>query len=346
MTGLRLLGLFAAVLILSYAILNYRGARWNRQNFYLLLAFGLGLFVVSVNPDSVNILRDVFNLGNFEYGRLFSLVLLAAVAANFFALYTKMKLDTLKHQVDRVFCAIAGDTVDAETAPDRMKKIMIIMPALNEAESLRNLLPRIPKQIDGHDIGVLVIDDGSSDETSKVTIENGYSVARNPINRGQGAASRVGYLVLRKHGAEIGVTMDSDGQHRPEDLAIMIRPILENKYDLVIGSRILGTQDSDSQTRFMGIYVLSWVVSLVTGVKITDCSSGLKAFRMSEMSKVMLKEDQFQASEVIIDAAKKGLRIGEVPIHIAAREFGESRKGRNMSYGFYFFKTLVKSWLR
>ena len=97
--------------------------------------------------------------------------------------------------------------------------------------------------------------------------------------------------------------------------------------------------------RHTGVHLLSRLLSAVTGVKITDCSSGFKAFRMEEINNILLTEDQFQASEILIRAAKKSLRIGEVPIHIAPRQFGVSRKGRNLTYGLFFFKALIKAWL-
>jgi hypothetical protein len=95
----------------------------------------------------------------------------------------------------------------------------------------------------------------------------------------------------------------------------------------------------------MGVHLLSRVLTAVTGVKITDCSSGFKAFRMDQITKIPLTEDQFQSSELVIQAAKKGLKIGEVPIHIDAREFGVSGKGGNFRYGLFFVKALVKAWL-
>jgi hypothetical protein len=345
MSVLRLLGLMAGLAAITFAFVRFRGARWNRQNFYLILLVGLGLAAVSIEPGIANVLTELFNLGSFEFGRLLSLLVVTTACSLFLALYIKAKLDTLKQQVDRVFCAWAADELQPEDAASRIKPIMIIMPALNEANNLERVLLRIPSAIGGREVGVLVVDDGSDDDTSGVALRLGAVVARNPINRGQGAASRVGYRALQKHRVEIGVTMDSDNQHGPEDLPAMVQPVLDRKYDLVIGSRILGSHTADSAARHAGVHVLSWILSAVTSVKITDCSSGFKAFRMDQIGKILLTEDQFQASEILIRAAKNNLRIGEVPIHIAARQFGVSRKGRNISYGFFFFKALVKAWL-
>jgi hypothetical protein len=345
MSTLRLLGLMIGPAVVAFAILRFRGPRWNWQNFYLYLLVGLAVTAVSIAPGIANTLTELFNVGDFEFGRLFSLLIVTTVLALFLALYTKAKLDTLKHQVDRVFCAWAADELLPADAASRIKPIMIVMPALNEADNLEKVLHRIPSVIGGREVGVLVVDDGSEDATSAVALRFGAVVARNPINRGQGAASRVGYRVLQKHRVEVGVTMDSDNQHRPEDLPTMVEPILARRYDLVIGSRVLGSHSGGSSVRQTGVHLLSWLLSAATGIKITDCSSGFKAFRMDKINKILLTEDQFQASEILIRSAKQNLKIGEVPIHINARQFGVSRKGRNFSYGFFFFKALVKAWL-
>ncbi|NQT03040.1 MAG: DUF2304 domain-containing protein, partial [Planctomycetes bacterium] len=84
----------------------------------------------------------------------------------------------------------------------------------------------------------------------------------------------------------------------------------------------------------------------LTHVKVTDCSSGFRAFRVKELSRLLLRQDQFHTSELIIDAAKKRIRIGEVPITIKRRLSGESKKGKNWRYGLSFFRTVFKTWWR
>jgi hypothetical protein len=345
MSALRLIGLVVGVAAVTYALVHFRGPRWNRQNFYLLLVVGVAVSAVSLVPGIANILTDLFDVGDFQFGRLISLLLVTTAVALFLALYTKVKHDNLKHQVDRVFCAWAADELLPADAPSRIKSIMIILPALNEAKNLEKVLPRIPAVIGGREVGVLVVDDGSDDDTVAVALRYGAVVARNPINRGQGAAQRVGYRVLQRHQVELGVTMDSDNQHRPEDLPAMLQPVIDRQYDLVIGSRILGSHSGGSTVRVAGVHLLSRALTAVTGTKITDCSSGFKAFRMDQINKITLTEDQYQASEVLIRAAKEKLRIGEVPIHIAAREFGVSRKGHDFAYGLFYVKAMVKAWL-
>jgi hypothetical protein len=346
MDPLRTLGLVIGLVVMVADFYYHRGPRWNRSAFILLLLVALGLIGVSVNPDSVNWLRDLLRLGDFEYGRLFALTICASLGAAMLALYAKYRIDRLQVLLDRIVCESAAERALSESARERAKPIMILIPALNEAQNLETLLPRLPQSIRGAEVGVLVVDDGSSDSTSDVAKRHGAIVARNVTNRGQGAASRVGYLVLKRCATQIVVTMDADNQHDPEEIITLVNPILAGEADLVIGSRVLGTADAPSRVRSLGILVFSTIVSHLSGLRISDCSSGFKAFRTSKMELLDFREDQFQASEVILEAAKKGLIIAEVPIHITHRTHGESRKGPNYTYGFFFFKTMIKTWWR
>jgi len=223
---------------------------------------------------------------------------------------------------------------------------MAVVPALNEADNLRELLPKMPRNINGHEFGVLVVDDGSEDDTRNVVTQQGQLVVSNLINRGGGAALRLGYDVLKKGGAEICVTMDADGQHRPEDIEKLVLPLLDDHCDIVIGSRILGNREKDSLFRLAGVYLFGTLISSLIGRKITDPSSGFRAFRMDAVNELNLYEDQYHTSELIVEAVKKGMYVKEAPITILRRKFGKSKKGKDWVYGLYFAKTILKTWWR
>jgi len=233
-----------------------------------------------------------------------------------------------------------------EATSEEIKTIMVLIPAYNEADNLRYLLPKIPYRINGMNVGALVVDDGSEDQTREVVKENGYTVVSNIINRGGGAALRLGYDILRNSEVNICVTMDADGQHQPEEIEKLVSPIINNEVDVVIGSRVLGTREKDNRLRVTGVYVFSAIISSLLGKRITDPSSGFRAFKMDKMKNIDLREDQYHTSELIIEAVKKGLRITEVPISILKRKYGKSKKGKNLTYAFHFAKTIIKAWWR
>jgi glycosyltransferase involved in cell wall biosynthesis len=229
---------------------------------------------------------------------------------------------------------------------DRIKPIMVVIPAYNEAENLGHLLKTMPQAIDGTEVGVLVVDDGSSDATRAIVIENNCLVVSNPINRGGGASLRLGYDILKKTTAQICVTMDADCQHRPEDMPALVRPIIDKKHVFVIGSRIIGQREKDSLLRITGVYTFGWLISMLLGQKITDPSSGYRAFDLEIMKTIDLHEDQYHTSELIIEAVRKGITITERPITIMRRKYGKSKKGRNVKYALNFCRSIMKAWWR
>ncbi len=345
MSNIRIAGILLAIAFAGFSTIYFRGQRWNRLSFSFIWLFAIALFVVSADPDSIDSVRDALNLGD-QYGRLLLILIISNILMFSFMIYTNTKVDSLKLLIDRTMRVATIDDVEGPRSAIPADGVMILIPALNEAENLKKLLPEIPKNICGLGVGAMVIDDGSSDNTKDVALEHGCLAARFPVQRGQGAALRVGYSFLLKENIRIGVTLDADNQHRPSEIERLVRPIVDGRYDLVIGSRILGTADRDSRTRYLGVIVFSQLVTWLTGVKITDCSSGFRAFVVDKMAELDLRQDQFQTSEVLITAAKRGLRIGEVPIHIARRQYGDSRKGRNFYYGLMFFKTVARTWWR
>ena len=347
MSGLRIVGLIVGLLGLYVTFKIYRGPRWKRKNFLFFGIFSICLITVSVNPDVLNLAAAMLKLEQKQRGRILALLIGSNIILWFLFLYSNSKLDEYGYQFDLLIRKLGQEEIEELFKKEIAdKEIMVIIPAFNEEENLKDLLKRIPSKIVGRNVGVLVVDDGSSDKTKEVVIQAGHLVAHNKINRGQGAASRLGYDVLLRNNIQIGVTMDADNQHLPEEIEKVVAPILNNEYDLVIGSRILGESYESTLMRDTGINLFTRAINFITGLKLTDCSSGFRAFNVNKMSSLNLKEDQFQTAEVIVEAAKKGLRIGEVPITIVKRKHGTSKKGRDIKYGLFFAKTVLKSWWR
>ena len=347
MSNLRLIGLIAGIIGLVSTFLIYRGARWNRANFIFFSLFNLLLITITINPESINFLRDLLALHEHQRGRLLALLVLSNIFLMFFGFYSKSRIENLRLQFDRLVRSMGVVALEkASRVKDQLDPIMVVIPAYNEADNLDHLLTSIPESIDGLDVGILVVDDGSEDATRTILERHDCLMVSNPINRGGGASLRLGYDILKNTTARICVTMDADCQHRPEDMEGLVRPIIENRYDLVIGSRLLGQRERDSLVRIAGVYIFGWLVSLLLGKKITDPSSGYRAFDLKIMETIDLHEDQYHTSELIIEAVRKGIKIGESPITIMRRKHGKSKKGRNLRYALNFTRAIVKTWWR
>jgi glycosyltransferase involved in cell wall biosynthesis len=224
--------------------------------------------------------------------------------------------------------------------------ILAVIPAYNEAENVGAVVSRIPDRVCGLPVTALVVDDGSSDGTVAAAEAAGAVVARHLRNRGGGAALRTGYALAAEAGAAIVVTLDADGQHLPEEMTRLVRPIVAGRADAVNGSRTLGSADPNTFSRELGLRVFNRVLTSLTRTDITDCSSGYRAIRAESLAKLELRQEQFHASEWLIEAVKRGLRLEEVPITVARRMHGETKKPATLGYGLGFTKAIVRAWLR
>ena len=205
-----------------------------------------------------------------------------------------------------------------------MNKILTIMPAYNEAESIEAVISAVKKELPDADI--LVINDGSTDATSQIARGLGVTVADLPYNMGIGAAMQAGYRYAVMHGYDIAVQVDADGQHPPDQINNLVAPVMEQKADMVIGSRFLGEgKYYPSFARHLGMKIFAFVVSVITGRKITDTTSG---FRAANKDVIRFFADNYPEDypevEAIVLLRKAGFNIMEVPVRMEARYGGVS----------------------
>ena len=224
--------------------------------------------------------------------------------------------------------------------------IGIVMPAYNEADGLAELLAEIPPQVEGVPVQVLLVDDGSSDDTAAVAERAGAAVVQLARRQGQGAALRAGYPLLCSAGARVVVTMDADGQHRPEDLPVVVSPVLRGRADLAQGSRRLGSGQSGTPSRRLGLHVFNGLLGLITGRKVTDCANGFRAIRSDRLADLRFTEAQFHGAELLVEVLTRGLRLLEVPVEVASRSHGRSKKPRALRFGLGFGATAIRTWRR
>jgi glycosyltransferase involved in cell wall biosynthesis len=299
-------------------------------------------------PDLFN---PIFRLFSFQRGggqRLLGVVLIANLILLGLVLRNLGQSDLVSRDMRLLIEALGMQSFDeaqAANLPDG-DRIVVVLPAHNEEQNVGAVVRAMPKHVAGLPVVTLVIDDASTDETSRVAEEAGALVARLPVRRGGGLALRVGYEIALKLGGVVIASLDADGQHLPEELPTVVAPILQGEADMVQGSRILGAFEKESHLRHVGIRFFSKLVSLMTGVRVTDVSNGYRASRMETLRRLVLQQDQFWTSEILIEGLRQHARIVEVPVTVRARLAGESKKPKNLKYGWNFTKAIVQTWLR
>jgi glycosyltransferase involved in cell wall biosynthesis len=224
--------------------------------------------------------------------------------------------------------------------------VAVIMAAYREEGSIGDVVGAIPAVACGLPTCTIVVVDGSDDETAEVARKHGALVCDVPVNRGQGAALRLGYALARSTGAAYIVTIDADGQYDPAEIEPVLAPVVAGEADFVTGSRRLGRQETDDFVRHVGVRVFAWLMSRLSGQRITDTSFGLRAMRSEVTGEVRLLQPQYQSAELLIGVIARGHRVREVPGSMLRRTAGESKKGHNVLYGFRYARVVAGTWWR
>ena len=212
------------------------------------------------------------------------------------------------------------------------QKVVVILPAHNEAAIIGDVISRIPPSIDGMPVTVIVVDDGSTDNTGEIALQNGALVFRHLTNLGVGAATITGLRAAQELNADVIVTMDSDGQHDPDEIQSLVRCLRDGPFDVVIGSRIL-TPDGMPLTRFASNLLLNAITFVVYGKIVSDSQSGFKAISRGALDRMKLNASGYEiCSEIIGELYRNRLRYKSVPVKALYTNYSRS-KGQHFLNG-------------
>jgi glycosyltransferase involved in cell wall biosynthesis len=236
----------------------------------------------------------------------------------------------------------------AVNPPGTGAPLAILIPAYNEEPTVADVVAEIPREAAGMPTETIVVVDGAKDRTAAEAARAGALVCDLPVNRGQGAALRLGYWLARARGAQIITTIDADGQYEPDEIGRVVEPILAGEADFVSGSRRLGKELTTDKVRHLGVLVFGALISVLVRHRITDPACGLRAMRSEVTAAVTLEQPQYQASELMISAAVHGFRLAEVPTTMRdrGRHATSTKKGGNLGYGVRFARAAVHTWRR
>ena len=344
---IRLAGVIVAALFAAYGVLRYRRGGWSRFGLFLSLLVASGVAVVSVLPQVGEIFTRLFGLEN----RGFALLSFATLLLFGLFLYLLNQVQGARRHNGEIVTGLAlRQYAERYLSPEERlsdkREILIIIPAYNEEGGIRGVLQRVPKELLGYEVKTVVVDDGSTDATEVITLEEGFPVVSHVVNRGQGDALRTGFAIAQLERAEIVINLDADGQYKPEEIERLVKPIIEDRADFVLGSRFMGFYEEAGSVRHVGVVFFSRLISLLTGIRISDCTNGFRAIRVSELHKLDLREDRFNATEIILEALKKKLRFEQVPVTMLSRAAGETKKPPKLAYPLGVFRVIISTWLR
>ncbi len=227
-------------------------------------------------------------------------------------------------------------------------KLVVIIPSLNEEKTISSVIKGIPRQInDIDDIKVVIINDGSTDKTAALAESAGAIVINHTQNLGVGTAFHTGIKQALQRGADIIVNMDADGQFNPQDIPLLIDPILKNKAQFVSCSRFARRdhQPSMPYIKKLGNIWMTKLINLITGQRFTDVSCGFRAYHREAALRLILFGSFTYTQESLIDLAFKRIRMTEVPLKVKGeRTYGRSRVADNLfRYGIKSFSIIFRA---
>lgn len=213
-------------------------------------------------------------------------------------------------------------------------KILVIIPAYNEAESIENVINKLKQDCPQADY--IVVNDCSKDDTLQILRGCNASYIDLPLNLGIGGGVQTGYKYALNNNYDIAIQIDGDGQHDTSYLMDVIQPIVNGQADIVIGSRFIDKEGFQSSgVRRLGIKFLSKLIKICTGIEVKDVTSGFRAVNRKYI-KVYAENypTDYPEPEAIVEAALGGARIMELPVVMRERENGESsiNAGRSIYY--------------
>lgn len=220
-------------------------------------------------------------------------------------------------------------------------RIFIIVPAYNEEASIADVINDLKEH--GY-YNIIIIDDGSTDRTGRIARENNTLVLSHPINLGQGSAIQTGLEYAISLGADIIITFDSDGQHMASDIKDLIKPVIDGKADISLGSRFL---NKDSNTPWVKKIILKGgtvLLFLMYGIMLTDTHNGLRALTAEAASKMRLESRGMEhASEIIEKIKLEKIKYIEVPVKIRYTDYS-IKKGQRMSNSLHILLKMLARW--
>lgn len=227
-------------------------------------------------------------------------------------------------------------------ASKKVVKVALVIPAYNEGKVIADVIKGLTKTFSqsNFDFQIVVVNDGSKDDTAEQASKAGAFVISHILNTGSGGATATGLSYAQQARFDIATTSDADGQHDPADVLKGVNELLRTKKDLLIGSRLIN-REGMSNVKLLGNKGLSFITYLLFGINVTDSQSGLRVFSKDALARLKWKTSGYEfCSEMLWRARQIRLDIGEFPIRAIYTDYSVA-KGQNNWNAFNIIKTLV-----
>jgi hypothetical protein len=331
----------AALVVAGWGLERYR-TRFVKTDLLIAVVISGGLVAYAATPVLFDAVGDILDIQR----RVIVVALLAYLTLSGIVIY----LATVVRETRRSIAELTR-TLSVEQAAETdggSQTVHVIIPAYNEVATIAEVVASLPETVCGLEVVPVVVSDGSGDGTAEraQAATDRSVVVEHHLNQGQGGALQTGFRIAERDGATVVVTMDGDGQHPETELVSLVRPIVDNEADFVVGSRHVGEDRSDNGVvRRSGIRFFTWLINALTKSSITDCTNGYRAIRGSALADLTLTEERFSAPELLIEARKNDLRVKEIPVTIRERGAGETKKPQ-VGYAIGLTRTILVTWLR
>lgn len=208
----------------------------------------------------------------------------------------------------------------------KKRMVVLVMAAYNEGARISQVVDSVSKYVDK----IIVVDDGSTDNTSVVVNNKKAVVLRHRINLGQGAALQTGFDYAKVFNPSVVITYDADGQFKASDIPKVIRPIIRDETDVVLGSRFMGHVDNITYLRKLILKAGVLFTYIFSQVKLTDTHNGFRAFNMVALNRINITQNRMaHASEIIDQVVNRGVRYIEMPVSVKYDQYSKSKKNQS-----------------
>lgn len=327
-----------SIIVLGFIFKARLSNRLGNQFFSIMLIFWTGVIAIAIQPS---LLDSVLNNTGFVNRAQFLLAISMGIIVYLLAIQTR-KSKSSNESLNKVIRKIALDIFKKEYAEIQKSEVIILIAAKDEEKNIGYVIDNINKQKISKSYKILVVNDGSGDMTEKIVRDKRCLVVNHYHNLGVGGATKTGYLACSVLNPEIIITIDADGQHNPSHITEMIDKINEG-FDMVSGSRFAEGSTYESNTiRLVGNKFYTNLVNKLGKISITDVTSGYRALRADKMKSVYYNAETNFAIELVLRAAKNGLKITEIPTKAEIRIHGQSQLHRIEKFLGYNINAMIQ----